>query len=415
VYNALNTRCKSHDLLPNIQALSWEEISPDCFQYAQLFATRPLLKFKLSITKNVINEAISFLDNLPHMSPFIQEWDLVDDFGAAEVFQVVSADVSKTISSLTRLRKLNCCHHLVLSDDAIRHIASSTTLQELHICTDASVLLRALCKTPLKSSFRFVQHLRFASHLLRDVIELMPFLALDDLHSLHVTYGLLPTAAALQSLFESLSNYASHTVLEALELSDECADHKIHTPVQLQDVPPSPEEVAITGTTLKPLYVFKNLTSLKLEFHFEFDIDDGTMKDMASAWPNLQTLQLCTYTGWKTRSRISLDGLHWLVSHCKDLDVLALVISASRPDSSCQPIGGPYTPNERITHLNLGNSTLEDVSNVASFLHQLLPNLQFIENKFDPQSNPTGTTCWWQVIHHIDSLRLSEKRGEEFC
>jgi hypothetical protein len=300
---------------------------------------------------------------------------------------------------------------LVLSEDVIRHIASSTTLQELHICTDASVLLGALCKTPPKSSFRFVQHLRFASHLLQHAIDLMPFLALNNLHSLHITYGLLPNAAVLQSLFKSLSNFASHTILEALELSDECADHKIHTPVQPLDVPPNPEGVAITGATLEPLFAFKNLASLKLEFHFEFDIDDGTMKDMASAWPHLQTLQLCTYTGWKTRSRISLDGFHWLVSHCKDLQVLALVISASRPDPSCTPIGGPYTPNERITHLNLGNSTLEDVQNVASFLHRLLPNLQFIENKFDPQSNPTGTTCWWQVIHHIESLRLREKRG----
>ena len=133
----------------------------------------------------------------------------------------------------------------------------------------------------------------------------------------------------------------------------------------------------ITGDTLQPLFTLTNLTFVDLNIlHCTFDLDDEALLLMAMSWPFLQTLYLGHIAGWHHVSNITLDGLVPLVECCPELQNLGIVLDATIDPTLHED--GPI--NDKITHLHLGDSIIEPVSesypcHIAQFLSELFPSL----------------------------------------
>lgn len=129
----------------------------------------------------------------------------------------------------------------------------------------------------------------------------------------------------------------------------------------------------IDGQILATLLCFGNLTEVTLAPPVEFDIDDGTVADMARAWPKLKTLRLTASSDLHHPSSISLLGLRVLAKHCPELTSLILTF-----DASIVPLisDSPETISQSsLADLDVGPSAITDPFLVTQLLSRLFPNL----------------------------------------
>ncbi|KAJ6573184.1 hypothetical protein DFH09DRAFT_1312432 [Mycena vulgaris] len=79
------------------------------------------------------------------------------------------------------------------------------------------------------------------------------------------------------------------------------------------------------GDLFRPLFYFTNLVSLKIFMSCGPDVDDGTILDMARAWPHLEELHLESHQQWPMAPpRTTLLALHAFSQHCRSLRRLDL-------------------------------------------------------------------------------------------
>ncbi|KII89919.1 hypothetical protein PLICRDRAFT_53057 [Plicaturopsis crispa FD-325 SS-3] len=135
----------------------------------------------------------------------------------------------------------------------------------------------------------------------------------------------------------------------------------------------SPEN-ALHCTTMQPLFSFQHLTTFCWECIDGFDMDDGDLEMLASAWPSLTALDLSSSCGWTVPSRITLKGVAKLIQLCPGLESLGLVIDATVVDP-LESYSEPIVPNHALTAISLGSSPVDDASAVAAVLGAIFPSL----------------------------------------
>ncbi|KAJ7775977.1 hypothetical protein DFH07DRAFT_912027 [Mycena maculata] len=144
---------------------------------------------------------------------------------------------------------------------------------------------------------------------------------------------------------------------------------------------------AIRSPAIRALFPFGNLTELKIASHMAtFDLDDGMVLEMASAWPRIVTLDLKVSAGgyagtpppaWLAngRPRITLAALAHLARHCRSLQALELTFDATVIPSSWAPCA-----QTTLTALHVGHSPITQtaISPVAIFIGAIFPALRSI-------------------------------------
>ncbi|KII89921.1 hypothetical protein PLICRDRAFT_29123 [Plicaturopsis crispa FD-325 SS-3] len=154
-------------------------------------------------------------------------------------------------------------------------------------------------------------------------------------------------------------------------------------------------ENALRCTTMQPLFSFQHLTTFCWECLDGFDMDDGDLEMLASAWPSLAALDLSSSCGWTVPSRITLKGVAKLIQLCPGLGSLGLVIDATVVDP-LEFYSEPIVPNHALTAISLGSSPIDDASAVAAVLGAIFPSLcvldvwgEWVDFKlFDHPDNP---------------------------
>ncbi|KAJ6616656.1 hypothetical protein B0H10DRAFT_2390028 [Mycena sp. CBHHK59/15] len=119
-------------------------------------------------------------------------------------------------------------------------------------------------------------------------------------------------------------------------------------------------ERMVTADSLKPLLSFTNMVWLKFEAAHGIDLDDSMLRQMALAWPQLQSLHLSPRLQSAAYiPQITLSGLIPLAQHCPRLASLAIMLNAivtTDPYSTEKPGGG--IRNTALVELDVGESPL---------------------------------------------------------
>ncbi|KAJ7730536.1 hypothetical protein B0H16DRAFT_1733693 [Mycena metata] len=151
--------------------------------------------------------------------------------------------------------------------------------------------------------------------------------------------------------------------------------------------PAAGSDHAIHSPALRALFPFYNLTEMKITSYMAaFDLDDDTMREMASAWPQIATLVLKVsavgYAGtnapaWlaKERPRFTLTALAHLAHRCASLEALELTV-----DATVVPVAWEPCAQTALTALTLGHSPLTKtaISPVAAFIRTIFPALRSV-------------------------------------
>lgn len=155
-------------------------------------------------------------------------------------------------------------------------------------------------------------------------------------------------------------------------------------------------DMLINGNMLRPLLPFANMKELSISTTNSFKLDNAMLRDMAMAWPKLQTLEL-GISGWGAPSGISPAGLIPLLENCQNLRNLSIVIDASTVDFSVEMLSN-HKSNTRIRKLKLGDSRIGgDYELIAKFFSSLTPNLTTIH-------------CWGDGVHGLAYCRSKQVR-----
>jgi hypothetical protein len=132
----------------------------------------------------------------------------------------------------------------------------------------------------------------------------------------------------------------------------------------------------------RPLYIFANMTKFVSHIEPQLPTDLG-IREMASAWPNLRTLQLLpprvARRSVPTVGQVSLGGLAFLVQTYQNLTRLELEIDTR---INVDPLPHTTTPNMLMHEIDVRRSPIEDARRVAAFLTRILPNLRTIKTQF---------------------------------
>jgi hypothetical protein len=150
-----------------------------------------------------------------------------------------------------------------------------------------------------------------------------------------------------------------------------------------------------------PLLSCANLTEVVILTANGIDIDDAFLKRMATAWLQLQTLDLlagCQVAAYA--SRATLAGLLPLAQHCPRLESLALALDATHADPEILRDG---LSNCGLARLNIVESPLSSPGAVAAFLAAIFPNLQVVSSRQEGNRNklaPAGAMIMeaWALV-----------------
>lgn len=142
---------------------------------------------------------------------------------------------------------------------------------------------------------------------------------------------------------------------------------------------PDPEErhdprFAIAFDAVTPLLSLSRLTSLELSWLCTSAIDDGSLKILAQAWPQLEEFHFGGGICWLVPPSLTFIGLIHLVQHCRRLHTIGMTFHANSIDTNSE-LFSKIIPNKNITSMDAGVSPIVDPLAVACQLHALLPNL----------------------------------------
>lgn len=172
-----------------------------------------------------------------------------------------------------------------------------------------------------------------------------------------------------------------------------------------QSTGPTPLEISI----LTPLYACHRITVAHIEAKgCIVEIYDADLKDIANAWPKLRSLVVHQGCHPTPRPRVSLRGLHDLVTSCKFLTSLTLAIDASIATPSCPDPFGCQGSSLRALHLQ--RSRCGDVVSVSECFEHMFPKLVLFTGKRwnGPvgAGDPAGRWKWDDVINRLSGFSL---------
>ncbi|KIJ66867.1 hypothetical protein HYDPIDRAFT_108802 [Hydnomerulius pinastri MD-312] len=272
-----------------------------------------------------------------------------------------SEALERAICSLHSLKTLWCSE---ISSVTLRHVANLANLQSLDLSLADVGEFFDLADPTLgqhSSFFPALRLLRLSSTSSRNV---GAFLCANTWNIEELDLKLSPDSQS-DDIFASVASNVSPRHLMALYLTTDDAPH---------DTPHNPPILAINH--IKPLFVFKQLTSIVLSPRCIIDIDDDMVKRMALAWPNIQVLMIEQYDKHYICPKVTLPGLLPLIRHCQHLSCLCLAVDATTVPASVAGIPGGGFTNHHITDINVGDSPIVSPGFVAAYLSGFLPRLE---------------------------------------
>jgi len=187
-----------------------------------------------------------------------------------------------------------------------------------------------------------------------------------------------------------------------------------------EDVPHDdvlPDHV-LDPNTLHILFAFANLEVLSITTLISFaNVDNALIKDMASAWPSLKTLEIQYFGASSHTTNVTLRGLLPLAS-CSSLKQLSITLDATIHNEFPHLRPGRGVSNASLLYLAVGQSPITDPYAVASFLSDVFPKLAIISTGPEDYTPEFGVVdeYWGQAKDLFDKfvdIRMQERLWSE--
>jgi hypothetical protein len=172
-------------------------------------------------------------------------------------------------------------------------------------------------------------------------------------------------------------------------------------------------DYAFSLRTFTPLLQFSRLKSINLATSYMSLLTDDALGSVVKSWPCLEEFYLGTEYFWRTRPKVTFEGLVSVLSSCPNLRKLGLVFDTTklRPHTAEKPGGGIF--NTSITVLHVGFSPIKRVPEVAVALSAILPCLTEISVELGTQGGPDRDeriVKWKNVLGKIEFYTLIRKQ-----
>ncbi|KAF8129508.1 hypothetical protein EV363DRAFT_1337372 [Boletus edulis] len=270
---------------------------------------------------------------------------------------------SKVLCQLTELQALRCAE---LPEESVLHLSQLPNLKILRMD------LRLVSLDHLESAFsrtRFpvLREVLISAPSMFHSLRFLKFIQSTSVDTINLNVDDETCAADYNAIFTAWASNPSYRNLSVVDISE------------MQVWRDYDDKHIIDITTLRPLFQLKHITSLKLETLCTFDLDNAAIKEIAMAWPLLETLDLSIREcGWEIPSKVTLPGLLPLLQHCPNLALLGLVVDATVLPIASTRLPGAGVQNTSLESLWLADSKITRPSLVASFLSAVAPNIEQI-------------------------------------
>ncbi|KAJ3514214.1 hypothetical protein NMY22_g14818 [Coprinellus aureogranulatus] len=290
-----------------------------------------------------------------------------------------------------------------LSDNLLRHIVS---LPGLRILKVSKLLRPGTNATPVTNGFSALGSLQVGSDVFSDmecILRLLP--SNNELKSLQWSTFNCTTLSDRRGALQLVQRFCNPLKLSSLTLGEGIScDEPAEEPVDMdldQDI------------DLSPLLGFRNLQNLALTLEAPVFIAPGDVTKLATAWPNLQHLNLCSSLYTSYIPRIKHIDVVALASSLPLLQTLGLRFDATEVNGN-EP---QAHPSLRLRTLSVGASPICSPSRVAAFIDRQFPNLHHLGIYYsDRPSNPAEHSMLdtrWQAVYDA-WYELASRNREDY-
>jgi hypothetical protein len=405
-------------LLPNLQTLIWlpSPDAPDCND-AIRFLSPALASLTISSTPGPVNRILEYL------SKHCKELRTLRINNQRGVFGFPLPGDILPSTHTSKLLHLNSIYF-----DSGNHAVGWVELQSLpHLTTlslgSQEVPLATVAKTVHTSGFLSLRNLSIASPIFiaESVVRSLPSTPLEGVSAIVPSTSFAKTED-LQNLFTSLATNHKPS-LRSLKI--ESWTSNVHI-----------------GSDLLLLLGFPQLARLEFAGSEHLNINDATLRDLASGLPNLERLWLTPrLLGPKTFAfgraqgggveafrfgpanpapsdgqslRITLDGLISILQYCRSIRSLGLAINCKGANTA-DP--GASFISSALTDLDVGVSIIDDAIGVAALLSRLVPVLDsfsWTSGKDDRGYSEKCSNEWalvWRLYPTMVAVRKDERKN----
>lgn len=406
------------DLLPNLRSLRWSAHGENALTQAILFMSPSLASFEVFALNFTPRSICTFFQTLQERSPHLRFFYL----HATGSVTPVESFLAEFLRSLTYLEviQLPCywqTRDIVNALSTLRHLRSVRT----HVPS----------RTIYKGNQREVEDVGAITFSDGSFSALKTFYIdgrrLSDIESLlrkpfapkHLT-----TLTVMSLHIESQTTL--HDFIKGLGQVCPLLRHIVFA-LYVSETNQGPS--AITFDTLRPLLEFQRLVGFKITHKEPLFITDDDIKELASAWPTLETLHLC-HDPHITEDTVVDTGLSpkcltSFAEYCPNLKELGLFMNATKWShaSDLPTLSKSFT---RLQRLHVGVSRVSNPNVIARFLCEVCPRQLAIftdtcwESAALRESAPAcqpRREMWKQVSNfHRDLVEvrlLERRRGQE--
>jgi hypothetical protein len=423
-------------LLPNLTTLRWN--APDeAFPCIRSFVTRTLTTLIIS----TYHSAFSFgpcvqpiLSCIPALCPSVSHFEFHDDeeseneesgdeesgdaesgdeeSGDAESGDEESGDAESGDASIA----LQFWSHLIsvttgtVSNAAILHLSNLASLRELHV---------GLCSTPINADTQNLLRRPAFSALHTLDVRCNTLAPLDTFFG---TFSLAPkilfirvrngwpSIEDLSASISRISNACAHSALEHFRIVDEDFGFNL--------------DASIGAAVFQPIYAFRNLRRFHFEVVPDVQLHDGTLTQMAEAWPLLAYLAILGALSTSSHQHVTPNGLVSLLQRCPRLSSIHISMDWSAVD---RPYVSPNIPYEGFAHKALtcadfGSSKIRQAIGVAAFMSAIAPKLHIItgwdsELHYEHNDYEIYSSRWKAVddlVKAFSMVRAQERKRQSF-
>ncbi|KAG6899777.1 hypothetical protein C0993_006963 [Termitomyces sp. T159_Od127] len=167
----------------------------------------------------------------------------------------------------------------------------------------------------------------------------------------------------------------------------------------------------------------EQFTYLPFLKRLDFDLPESIiftevdLRCLSKACPNLEVLKLCPQARFPPATKgpkINLDTVAGLISSCKKLHTLSVVLDAKR--GSKDTLSSTDTSSKSLLRLYVGHSWIDDSLQVAICLSHIAPSLEtlrWIQEKNRPGVIEANARNWQSasdLLPHLQGIRLLERQ-----
>ncbi|KAJ7495524.1 hypothetical protein FB451DRAFT_1121975 [Mycena latifolia] len=373
IYGSLRMSFPRDFFCPNLQALTWSADSDEAFPEIFMFLAPRIRQINLAL--GFYNPDMTHLSLLPVLGrkyPHLTHVRIGGNTWGGTYDQHLLRCIADFVRNLTCLEVLSLP---MLDRETFQHIAQLPSLSSLLLRDAAGFIPDPRSST--EPGFTGLRSLQIDTISPQFMTAFLRRMTSTPLSSFDVTLDPLPDTPYLPDVYAALETHCSHSALRSIDISCVNGDNRDHGDIHVH---------TITGPILRHLFRFTNLTEVCLAPSTGFDLDDGTVIEMARAWPSIERLELVApaYRADLPNQRVTLAALPVFALHCPHLEFLHILLDASVvPDTA----GTPHT-QEALIGMDVGYSTVSNASSVTVFLAAVFPKLSDIRTDHDGDRYP---------------------------